>query len=162
MKVKVISLPYIFQVLYVLCFTRSRYQVSVYRTNGPLVLLIGCKNYAAVTTSDQIYFTILDVKKQQFRSMYRGFEPVYDEEMGDVQVWNELCHEKTCLGFPIRSDTNWTVEPQKMVRALKFRIKDVGGLYCLCSKNKGTDQMCCYHAADLHLCFRICKELVFS
>ena len=37
MKVKVISLPYIFQVLYVLCFIRSRYQVSVYRTNGPLV-----------------------------------------------------------------------------------------------------------------------------
>ena len=37
MKVKVISLPYIFQVLYVLCFTRPRYQVSVYRTIGPLV-----------------------------------------------------------------------------------------------------------------------------
>ena len=36
MKVKVISLPYIFQVLYVLCFTRPRYQVSVYRTIGPL------------------------------------------------------------------------------------------------------------------------------
>ena len=29
--------PYIFQVLYVLCFTRPRYQVSVYRTIGPLV-----------------------------------------------------------------------------------------------------------------------------
>ena len=38
MKVKVISLPYIFQVLYVLCFTRPRYQVSVYRTIGPLVV----------------------------------------------------------------------------------------------------------------------------
>ena len=38
LKVKVISLPYIFQVLYVLCFTRPRYQVSVYRTIGPLVL----------------------------------------------------------------------------------------------------------------------------
>ena len=37
MKVKVISLPYIFQVLYVLCFTRPRYQVRVYRTIGPLV-----------------------------------------------------------------------------------------------------------------------------
>ena len=37
MKVKVISLPFIFQVLYVLCFTRPRYQVSVYRTIGPLV-----------------------------------------------------------------------------------------------------------------------------
>ena len=33
----VISLPYIFQALYVLCFTRPRYQVSVYRTIGPLV-----------------------------------------------------------------------------------------------------------------------------
>ena len=37
LKVKVISLPYIFQVLYVLCFTWTRYQVSVYRTIGPLV-----------------------------------------------------------------------------------------------------------------------------
>ena len=35
MKVKVISLPYIFQVLYVLYFTRPRHQVSVYRTIGP-------------------------------------------------------------------------------------------------------------------------------
>ena len=40
MKVKVISLPYIFQVLYVLCFTGPRYQVSVYRTIGPLVIII--------------------------------------------------------------------------------------------------------------------------
>ena len=32
------SFPYIFQVLYVLCFTRPIYQVSVYRTIGPLVL----------------------------------------------------------------------------------------------------------------------------
>ena len=39
MKVKVISLQYIFKVLYVLCFTRPRYQVSVYRTIGPLVVL---------------------------------------------------------------------------------------------------------------------------
>ena len=30
------SSPYIFQVLYVLCFTRPRYQVSVYRTIGSL------------------------------------------------------------------------------------------------------------------------------
>ena len=33
------GLPYIFQVLYVLCFTRQRYQVSVNRTIGPLVSL---------------------------------------------------------------------------------------------------------------------------
>ena len=40
MKVKVISLPYIFQVLFVLCFTRPRYQVSVYETIGPLVIFL--------------------------------------------------------------------------------------------------------------------------
>ena len=50
MKVKVISFPYIFQVLYVLCFTRSRYQVSVYRTNGPLV--------AYAKTKTQISFVV--------------------------------------------------------------------------------------------------------
>ena len=33
-------LPYIFQVLYVLCFSRPRYQVSVYRTIGPLVSVL--------------------------------------------------------------------------------------------------------------------------
>ena len=38
--VNVISLPYIFQVLYVLCFNRPRYQVSVYRTIGPLVIFL--------------------------------------------------------------------------------------------------------------------------
>ena len=36
LKVKVISFPYIFQVLYVLCFSRPRYQVSFHRTIGPL------------------------------------------------------------------------------------------------------------------------------
>ena len=36
---QVISFPYIFQVLYVLCFTGPRYQVSVYRTIGPLVFI---------------------------------------------------------------------------------------------------------------------------
>ena len=37
---EVFSLPYIFQILYVLCFTRPRYQVSVYRTIGPLVFCV--------------------------------------------------------------------------------------------------------------------------
>ena len=37
LKVNVISLPYIFHVF---CFTRPRYQVSVYRTIGPLVSIL--------------------------------------------------------------------------------------------------------------------------
>ena len=36
------------------------------------------------------------------------------------------------------------------------------GLYCLCSKNKGADQLHSNCAADLRLCFRTCKKPVFS
>ena len=32
----------------------------------------------------------------------------------------------------------------------------------MCSENKGTDQIRGYRDADLRLCFRICKKLVFS
>ena len=35
------------------------------------------------------------------------------------------------------------------------------GLYYLCSENKEADQLHSYCTADLHLCFRICKKLVF-
>ena len=47
----------------------------------------GCKNFAAVTTADQVYFTVLDLKKQQFTSIFRGFEPFFDDEVGEsIQV----------------------------------------------------------------------------
>ena len=39
LKVRLISLPYIFHVLYILFFTRPTYQMSVYRTIGPLVCI---------------------------------------------------------------------------------------------------------------------------
>ena len=32
----------------------------------------------------------------------------------------------------------------------------------ICSEKKGADQLRGYHKADLRLCFRICKLLVFS
>ena len=54
-----------------------------------------------------------------------------------------------------RSDTNLDVEAQKMARGLKFWIQKVEELYYPCSENKGADKL-------LHLCFRICKLLVFS
>ena len=58
--------------------------------------------------------------------------------------------------------TTLPVQLQKMARGLKFGNKEVEGLYCLCSKNKGADQLCGYCAADLSLCFRTCKKQVFS
>ena len=36
------------------------------------------------------------------------------------------------------------------------------GLFYLYSENKGADQLRGYREADLRLCFRICKKLVFS
>ena len=61
-------------------------------------------------------------------------------------------------GFSTRSDTNRDVQPQKMVRGLKFRFHEVDGLNYLCSKNKGTDQLRGSRAADLPLSFCICKK----
>ena len=65
-------------------------------------------------------------------------------------------------GFLTRSNENGAVQPQKMVRGLKFSIKEVEGLYNLCSENKGADQLGSPCAADLCLWFCICKKQVFS
>ena len=59
------------------------------------------------------------------------------------------------------SDTNQAVQPQRMVRGLKFRILIEEGLYYPYSENKGADQLRGYREADLCLSFRICKMLVF-
>ena len=63
LKVKVISLPYIFQVLFVLCFARPRYQVSVYRTNGPLVYV----SFGEFSRMQDYFKTILVVEWRHFR-----------------------------------------------------------------------------------------------
>ena len=60
------------------------------------------------------------------------------------------------------SHTNRAVQPHKMARGLKFRIKKVEGLYYPCSENKGADQLRGHREADLRLCFRICKQPVLS
>ena len=72
---------------------------------------------------------------------------------------NEHRHEKTNV---VVSDTNRAVQSQKMARVLKFQIKEAEVFYFLFSENKGTDQLCSYHTADLCLCFRLCILLVFS
>ena len=73
----------------------------------------------------------------------------------DVLLANivSLVMRKPMFWFPTLSDTNQAVQLQKMARGLKFQTKKVEGLYYLCSENK---------SADLRLCFRICKMLVFS
>ena len=65
-------------------------------------------------------------------------------------------------GVPTRSDTNQAVQPQKMSKGLKFRIKEEERFYYPSSENKGADQLRGYREADLRLCFRICQKPVFS
>ena len=60
---------------------------------------------------------------------------------------------KPTFWFSTWSHTNQAVQLQNMARGLKFQILKVEGLYYLYSENKG---------ADMRLCFRICKMLVFS
>ena len=69
MKVKVISLPCIFQVLYVLCFTRPGYQVSVYRTIGSLVIGI----FIIVTHGHQNFKvkSYFYIKRSKYRELAR-------------------------------------------------------------------------------------------
>ena len=69
---------------------------------------------------------------------------------------------KPTLWFPTWPDTNQAVKLHKMARDLKFRILKEEGLHYQCSENKGADQLRGYREADLRLCFRICKTLVFS
>ena len=68
---------------------------------------------------------------------------------------------KPTMWSPTRSDTNRPVQSQKRARILKFRIKVEEELYYASSENKGADQLRSYCEADLRLCFRLCKLLVF-
>ena len=72
-----------------------------------------------------------------------------------------LPNERPPFEFLTRSDTNKAVQLQKLTRKLKFPIKIEETLYYLWGKNKGTDQLCSYCTADLHLGFRLCRLLDF-
>ena len=65
------------------------------------------------------------------------------------------------MWFPNRFDTIPAVQAQKMVRSFKFWIRKVEELYYPCSENKDADQLRSYCEADLHLCFRLGRLLVF-
>ena len=69
---------------------------------------------------------------------------------------------KPTIWILTRSDTNQAVQPLKMARGWKFWILEVEGLFYPSSENKGADQLRGNREADLRLCFRICKTLVFS
>ena len=68
---------------------------------------------------------------------------------------------KPTMWFSSRSDTNRPVQAQKRARSLKFQIKVEEELHYPSNENKGADQLRSYCEADLRLCFRTCRLLVF-
>ena len=68
---------------------------------------------------------------------------------------------KPTMWFPTRSDTNRPVQSQKRARGLKFWNLVEEELYYSSSENEGADQLRSYCKADLRLCFRRCRLLVF-
>ena len=74
---------------------------------------------------------------------------------------NERPRGKTNNVVSDMSDTNLPVQAQKKVRSLKFRILVGEELYHPSGKNKGADQLRSYCEADLRLCLRLCRLLVF-
>ena len=49
-----------------------------------------------------------------------------------------------------------------LAKGLQILIQEIEGLHLLGSHNKGADELQGYRAADLRLCFCICKKQVFS
>ena len=74
-------------------------------------------------------------------------------------LYLEPGHEKTCIG--VSKQVQHKSGFAAIENGLKFWIMIEEGLYYLCSENKEADQLRSYCAADMHLCFRICKKLVF-
>ena len=66
------------------------------------------------------------------------------------------------MWFPNRPDTNRVVQAQKQARSLKFWGYVEEELYYPSNENKGADQLRGYRKADLRLCFRLCRLLVFK
>ena len=74
---------------------------------------------------------------------------------------NEPCHEKTnvLVSDLVRHKPGCTATED----GLWLEISDLESRsHNICSENKGADRLRSYCQADLRLCFRICKTLVFS
>ena len=68
---------------------------------------------------------------------------------------------KPAMWFSNRSDINRPVQLQKQARSLKFWSYVEEELHYPSSENKGADQLRGYREADLRLCFRLGRLLVF-
>ncbi|XP_052800087.1 uncharacterized protein LOC128231374 isoform X2 [Mya arenaria] len=72
-----------------------------FESEGDLVfefpsIAAGSRNFAAVTTKDQLYFAVVDLRKKQCSDLFRGFEPFIDNEIEE-----EVEYEVNELAFTV-------------------------------------------------------------
>ena len=110
---------------------------------------------------DMANFTIQQIRPYIQQQSVEYEKKKFQEFLQKQQGINELLNEKTNnLGFwPSLTQTG--LYSHRKARSLKFQILEGEGLYYPCSENNGADQLCCYCTADLRLCFRIFRLLVF-
>ena len=94
-----------------------------------------------------------DQTGQMQRLVCLWWAPSQGDFVGFVTQWLNL-YEPRCEKTGLRPGPSQT--------RLYNHIQKVEGLYYPYSENKGADQLRSYCAADLRLCFRICKKPVFS
>ena len=105
---------------------------------------------------NRVFRFIDDFHRNEMKFCFKTFR----KDKTDVCLSSDT--RKPTMWLPNRSDTNQAVQAQKMARDWNFQIYKVEEQYYMCSKNKGADQFRSYCEADLRLCFRVCKMLVFS
>ena len=100
---------------------------------------------------------------QEYRSLsYRAIECMAKAPLIRFgEAWNDLSLVVRKPVFGVSDQVRGCTATEDSKR-LEIRFLDVEGLYYPCSENKGADQLRSYCAADLRLCFRICKKPVFS
>ena len=72
-----------------------------------------------------------------------------------------LCMRKQIIWVPTRSDTNRTVQSQKMLEAGNFGVEKVEEVYYPCSENKGADQLRSLFSSMQIVCFPM-RRLIFN
>ena len=111
-----------------------------------------------------IYVNPKETIRKQLMKHFQKFQHVQPGTVASCIILTQQSIKPRCenSGFLTRFDTNQPEQPQKIARSLTFRIEEQERLYSPSSENKDTDQLCSYCTADLHLCFRIGENLVFS
>ena len=142
--------------------TRSRYQVSVYRTIGLHVQSCVRKPAFSIYAKTKGKNSTIIFRNQGKISKHAYLYLFNSEHRDPFSYMHEPCCEKVFgVSDQVRHKPGCTCSHRRWLEAGNIRFWEKRD--CSISVvNKGADQIRGYHEADLRLCFRICKIPVSS